>query len=222
VAQSARRSETRRSLVQVLGLDGERMRWEALLILMLAGWLSGVFVELVLALLRGGGLAALMPWLILAGHSVLQAVLLGLALRWLRRDLRAAMLAGLVMGMAWPMLMGLVQFGQVFWSLWLALAQVSACFWLVAGLALGLKLFKVNAPALVIGGALGKALHLATMGLSSGLGLVPYADMYWAGASGAQGVLASGADVWPQLLAGGLFGLVLWGAMRLLPASRPA
>lgn len=211
-----------RSLVALLGLDGEAMRWEALLVLLLAGWLAGVFVKLVYAALYGGDLTSLTPWINLAAHSLLQAALLGVGLRWLRRDLRAAALAAVGLGIVWPLAVGMIEFGMPLFSLWLALPQVTGGFLLVVGLAIGLRMFKVDAPALVIGGALGKGLSLAAMGLLGQTGFMAYADPIWMETPGAWGMLGMGSGAWPQVVSGGIFGLVLWGAGKLLPVSEPA
>ena len=210
-------SKKKRSLVKLLGLDGERMRWEALLVLLLAGWLSGVFVKLMGALLFGMGLTDAMGWIILAAHSLLQAALLGLGLRWLRRDLRAGAFAAVVLGIAWPLVLGLIMVGDVFFSLFMILPQVSATFCLVVGVAAGLKVFKVDLPALVLGGLLGKALHLMVSRLFLPGYLTPYADPFWLEAGGLE--IGGFGVAWPQAVAGGIFGLALWGADKLLPRS---
>lgn len=220
MAAAARKKDSRkdkRSLVKLLGLDGERMRWEALLILMLAAWLAGVFVKLMGAVLFGLGLTDAMGWIVLAAHSALEAALLGLSLRWLRRDLRAAALAGVVMGILWPLVIGLIMVGHVFFSFFLVIPQVTATFCLVAGIAFGLRLFKVDLPALVIGGMFGKGLHLIVISLVARTGMLAYLDPYWLQAGGLEAGGFGGS--WPQFVAGGVFGLALWGADRLLPKA---
>ncbi len=205
----------KRSLVKLLGLDGERMRWEALLELMLAAWLAGVFVKLMGALLYGLGLTDAMGWIVLAAHSALQAALLGLCMRWLRRDVRAAALAGVVLGVVWPVIMGLLMVGHVFLSMTMIIPQASAVFCLVVGIALGLRVFKVDLPALIIGGMLGKGLHLILVSLVVRADMLGFVDPYWIEAGGLEAGGMGGA--WPQFVAGGVFGLALWGAGKLLP-----